>query len=63
MSLALQAPYEVLDAKGRVIASGTIGDEGVELAPGKYRVQTLTTPPMQGEATVVSDKQVALVLK
>ncbi|MES9826384.1 MAG: VWA domain-containing protein [Candidatus Thiodiazotropha endolucinida] len=63
MNHALQAPYDVLDTTGKIIASGTVGDNGVELPPGEYRVQTHTTPPLQGKATVVSDKRAGVVLK
>jgi hypothetical protein len=63
MNHALQAPYEVLDANGNIVANGTVGDAGVDLAPGEYRVQTRTTPILQGEAIVVSDKKSGVVLK
>ncbi|MBT2968392.1 MAG: VWA domain-containing protein [Candidatus Thiodiazotropha sp. (ex Ctena orbiculata)] len=63
MNHALQAPYDVLDTNGMVVASGTIGDNGVDLAPGEYRVETRTAPPLRGKATVVSDKKVGVVLK
>ena len=63
MNHALQAPYDVLDLTGKIVASGTVGDNGVELPPGEYRVQTRTTPPMQAKATVVSDKKSGVVLK
>ncbi|MES9991250.1 MAG: VWA domain-containing protein [Candidatus Thiodiazotropha sp.] len=63
MNHALQAPYEVLDAGGKIVASGTVGDAGVDLPPGEYRVQTRTTPTLQGEAIVVSEKKSSVVLK
>ncbi|MCU7846140.1 MAG: VWA domain-containing protein [Candidatus Thiodiazotropha sp. (ex Monitilora ramsayi)] len=63
MNHALQAPYDVLDSTGMIVASGTVGDNGVELPPGDYQVQTRTTPPMQANATVVSDKRAGVVLK
>ncbi|PUB76681.1 MAG: hypothetical protein DBP03_04410 [gamma proteobacterium symbiont of Ctena orbiculata] len=62
MNHALQAPYDVVDANGKVVASGRVGDNGVDLAPGEYRVETRTAPPLQGKATVVSDKRAGVVL-
>ena len=63
MNHALQAPYRVLDASGEVVASGTMGDDGVQLPPGEYQVQTQTKPVLQAGATVVSDKKTAVVLQ
>ncbi|MBV2122355.1 MAG: VWA domain-containing protein [Candidatus Thiodiazotropha sp. (ex Ctena orbiculata)] len=63
MNHALQAPYDVLDANGKVVARGKVGDSGVELAPGEYRVETRTTPTLQGRVTVVSDKKAGVALK
>lgn len=63
MNRALQGPYDVLDTSGRVVASGTVGDEGVDLPPGDYSVQTRTTPPLRGSTTVVSGKKTEVVLK
>ncbi|MEW8508129.1 MAG: VWA domain-containing protein [Candidatus Thiodiazotropha sp.] len=63
MNRALQAPYDVLDINGMVVASGKVGDNGVELAPGEYMVKTRTTPSLHGNVTVLSAKRAGVVLK
>jgi hypothetical protein len=63
MYSALQAPYDVLDASGQVVASGVIGDAGVELPPGTYSVQTRVKPIRKATANVVSEKRTGVVLK
>ncbi len=63
MTAVLQAPYDVLDAAGAVVASGMVGDDGVDLPPGSYTVRTRTTPPREGAADVIADKETGVVLK
>ncbi|MCB1676222.1 MAG: VWA domain-containing protein [Halioglobus sp.] len=63
MHQAVQAPYEVRDAAGRVVARGIVGDDGVQLAPGQYHIATRSTPPMQASATVASGKRTGVELR
>lgn len=39
MTRALKPSFEVLDAKGQVIAEGLVGDEAVSVAPGSYGIR------------------------
>jgi len=41
----LAAPYLVFDADGVLVAQGVVGDEGVAVEAGVYRVEVLTDPP------------------
>ena len=41
----LAAPYLVFDADGVLVAQGVVGDEGVAVEAGVYRVAVLTDPP------------------
>lgn len=63
MNAALQVPYDVMAEDGTVTASGMVGDDGVELPPGEYTVRTRYEPPRQGQATVVSDQRIGVVLQ
>ena len=63
MNHALQVPYDVFDATGKLVASGTVGDDGVDLSPGEYTVKTRSTAPLQATASIVSDKKSGVVLK
>jgi hypothetical protein len=49
---ALRAPFRVLDARGRVVANGVVGDT-VTLPPGTYRVEVLSQPPVVFEDVLV----------
>ncbi len=60
MARALKPSFEVLDAKGQVIASGLVGDEAVRVAPGAYGVRvkgasgaTVPVAVKEKEATTV----------
>jgi hypothetical protein len=50
LDAAFTAPYLVFDASGSLVAQGTVGDEGVEVEAGIYRVEVLTDPPAVFEA-------------
>ena len=41
----LAAPYLVFDADGVLVAQGVVGDDGVAVEAGVYRVEVLTDPP------------------
>ncbi|HEV2148889.1 MAG TPA: VWA domain-containing protein [Longimicrobiaceae bacterium] len=51
---ALRPKFQVLDAAGSVVASGTAGGRPVQLPPGRYTVRVLTTP-----ARVIDNVQIA----
>ena len=63
MNQAVQAPYEVRDTAGSVVARGVVGDDGVQLPPGEYQIETRSTPPLQASATVTSGKKTGVVLR
>jgi hypothetical protein len=47
LAQALAAPFRVLDATGAVVGAGVVGDgQEIGLAPGTYRVEVLTDPPI-----------------
>lgn len=39
---AIALPFDVLDASGAVVSSGLLGDQGIELPAGFYRVLVKT---------------------
>ena len=41
---AVSAPFEVFDASGASVATGTVGGAAVKLPPGTYRVVVLSDP-------------------
>lgn len=47
LAQALAAPFRVLDPAGAVVGTGVVGDgQEIVLAPGTYRVEVLTDPPI-----------------
>jgi len=44
---AVQAPFRVLDATGAVVASGVVGGDPVEVPPGTYTVEVLSSTPQR----------------
>ena len=49
----LAAPYLVFDADGVLVAQGVVGDDGVAVESGVYRVEILTDPPRTFEGVEV----------
>ncbi len=47
---AFTAPYLVFDAEGQLVAQGLLGDDGVEVDAGVYRVEVLSDPATSYEA-------------
>ena len=50
LSTATSAPYLVFDQQDVLVAQGLVGDDGVEVAAGVYRVEVLSDPPASYEA-------------
>jgi hypothetical protein len=60
---AVQAPFQVIDADGVVVASGTVGGNPVDVPAGTYTVVVLTDPEVRLEdVTVGEDEDVELAL-
>ena len=53
LEAATTAPYLVFGEDDVLVAQGLVGDDGVELDVGVYRVETLTDPPASYEGVVV----------
>jgi hypothetical protein len=47
------APYLVFDDEDMLVAQGLVGDEGVEIDAGVYRVEVLSDPPMTFDEVVL----------
>jgi hypothetical protein len=56
----LRAPYDVLDASGDVVVSGTVGGDAVTMPAGDYRVRVGTKAPRA--VTVVASEAVVVDL-
>jgi hypothetical protein len=56
---AIRAPFQVLDASGTVVATGTVGGPAVTLPPGTYSVVVLTDPEVRFDAVLVSSGETA----
>lgn len=54
---ALRPKFQVLNAAGEVLQSGTVGDEAVELPVGTYTVKVLTSPPQTFENVQITSEQ------
>ncbi len=50
---ALQAPFQVFDASGKLVASGVVGGPPVPIKPGTYRVAVQTDPEIDFDPVVV----------
>jgi Mg-chelatase subunit ChlD len=50
---ALAAPYLVFDAEDVLVSRGIVGDGGVDVAAGTYRVEVLADPPVTFNAVAV----------
>lgn len=60
---ALRVPFTVLDAGGEPVADGLVGDDGVELERGMYRVVVGSIPPVRFDAVeVAGEDEVTLTL-
>jgi hypothetical protein len=55
IAAAVQAPFQVLDETGAVVASGTVGGEAVKLPAGTYTVVVLTDPEQRFENVAIED--------
>lgn len=51
---SVQAPFDVIDAAGQVVAQGMVGGEPVETAPGVYRVVVRASPERAFDDVAVS---------
>ena len=62
MEAAVNPTFEVMNAEGDVVATGTVGKAPVTLPPGRYDVRIRTVPPVvvrnvtvrPGEETAIS---------
>lgn len=61
LEAATTAPYLVFDEDGALVAQGLVGDEGVELEVGVYRVELLTDPPASYESVVLEAGAVVML--
>ncbi len=53
---SLRLPYEV-EKDDKVVATGVVGGDALELPPGTYQVEVLANPPRRlGETTISSDE-------
>jgi von Willebrand factor type A domain len=50
---AVQAPFRVLDANGKVVATGVVGGGSVSVPPGTYTVEVLSDPERTVEGVEV----------
>ena len=57
LSRAVRAPFDIYNGAGEQVASGLVGGERVELAPGTYRVSTRSRPALQNDGIVVESGQ------
>lgn len=62
LATALTAPYLVFDADDVMAAQGLVGDEGVELDVGTYRVEILTDPASSTEVELEAGAVVSVPL-
>ncbi len=62
LSKAVKAPFDVYGADGQQVASGLVGGDRVELAPGTYSVSTRTRPPLQKAEVVIASEQATTVV-
>jgi len=53
---AVSAPFEVFDATGESVATGTVGGPAVKVPPGTYRVVVLSDPEISFEGIVVTSE-------
>ena len=54
---ALRPKFQVLDATGSVLTSGTAGEDTLSLPVGTYTIKVLTSPPQIFEAIRVESEQ------
>ena len=60
---ALRAPFQVFGEDGALVATGTVGADGLLLEPGLYRVEVLTDPPTAFDRVALgSDDDVTLTI-
>ncbi len=53
---AVSAPFEVFDASGASVATGTVGGAAVKVPPGTYRVVVLSDPEVSFDGIVVASE-------
>jgi hypothetical protein len=57
---SLRLPYEVRK-EGNVVANGVVNGDAVELPPGSYQVEILSTPPRRlSDVTIVPEEEISL---
>jgi hypothetical protein len=54
MRRAVAPPYRVLDAAGKVVATGVVGGSSIRVPPGTYTVEVLTEPVQRIEGVVIA---------
>jgi hypothetical protein len=65
LTQAIDQPFEVLDASGAVVASGTINGPAIELPEGSYAVRSASqgnAPGVGANAVVKADETTVLML-
>ncbi|MCP5113285.1 MAG: hypothetical protein GY953_20835, partial [bacterium] len=60
VSQALRQPFEVVNAKGQVVAEGLIGGDPVDVMPGAYTVRT-KSKPVRSQSVEVRPQETATV--
>ena len=64
LARAMQIPFEVLDDKGQVVATGLVGGDPVEVPAGTYGVRTREVPPRSvQDAAVQSSKTQTVTIR
>lgn len=58
---SVEAPYSVLDASGRIVASGTVNGPPVAIDAGTYRVVVPSDPGRNVDNVVISAEELAQV--
>jgi hypothetical protein len=61
IAAALRAPFRILDADGKLVAEGVVGDAPVAVEPGTYRVEVLSEPPAVFEGVEVASGAAAQI--
>jgi hypothetical protein len=58
---ALRAPFRLLDESGDVVASGIVGDSGVEAAAGVYTLEVMTDPIQRVDQVIILAQESTVV--
>jgi hypothetical protein len=57
---SLRLPFEV-EKEGKVVATGIVNGDALELPPGSYQVEILSNPPRRlGDVTIVAEEETAV---